>query len=112
MSVSLKTIPIASSEWASDPTHFVHVLANLLSKSECEEIINAHTNLVFAATTIGTIRMREQFDDPALAQKLWSYISPFYRDQRIKDDDGYWWKCKGLNTGMRLSRYEPGMLLL
>ena len=53
--------------------------------------------------------MREQFDDPALAEKLWSRISPFYKDERIKDEDGYWWRCSGLNVGMRLSRYDSGM---
>ncbi|KAE9381029.1 hypothetical protein N431DRAFT_439926 [Stipitochalara longipes BDJ] len=108
MSVSLKTISIASPEWTSDPTHFVHVLSNLLSKSECEGIIKAHTNLVPSAVTIGTIRTREQFDDSALCEKIWSRIAQFYKDKRIKDEDGYWWKCKGLNVHMRLSKYNTG----
>jgi hypothetical protein len=108
MSVSLKTITTASSEWTSDPTHFVHVLSNLLSKTECEEIIRGHTNLVPSAITIGTIRTREQFDDPQLANKLWSRISQFYKDERIQDEDGYWWTCIGLNVHMRLSIYDSG----
>lgn len=108
MSVSLTNLPIESSEWSADPTHFIHVLSNLLSETECEEIIKAHTNLVPSNITIGTIRMREQFDDDALASRLWSRISHFYKDQRIKDEDGYWWKCKGLNPHMRLSKYDAG----
>jgi hypothetical protein len=108
MSVTPTILPVESTEWSSDPTHFVHVLSNLLSKSECEEIIKAHTNLVPSNITAGTIRTREQFDDPALASRLWSRISHFYKDDRIKDEDGYWWKCKGLNVHMRLSKYNSG----
>ena len=112
MAVSQTTLPIESTEWTSDQTHFVHVLSNLLSKAECEEIIRAHTNLVPSNITIGTIRTREQFDDPQLANKLWSRMSQFYEDERIKDEDGYWWKCKGLNTLMRLSKYDAGIRIL
>jgi hypothetical protein len=61
-----------------------------------------------SAPTIGTIRAREQFDDPVLAAKLWSRISHFYKDDRIKDEDGYWWRCKGLNIHVRLARYNSG----
>jgi hypothetical protein len=108
MSVTRATLPIQSAEWSTDPTHFVHVLSNLLSQAECEEIIRAHTNLVPSNLTIGTVRAREQFDDPVLAAKLWSRISHFYKDDRIKDEDGYWWRCKGLNIHMRLSKYDSG----
>jgi hypothetical protein len=104
MSVSLTTLPIDS----SDPTHFVHILSNLLSKSECEEVIKSHINLVPSNITTGTIRTREQFDDPALTSLLWSRISHIYKSDRIKDADGYWWKAKGLNTNLRLSKYDAG----
>jgi hypothetical protein len=105
MPVSLTSLPIQS----SDPTHFVDILSNLLSKSECEGIIKSHTNLIPSNITFGTIRTREQFDDAALASLLWSRISHFYANDRIKDEDGYWWKVKGLNIHMRLSKYDTGM---
>ncbi len=108
MSVTRATLLIQSAEWSTDPTHFVHVLSNLLSQAECEEIIKSHTNLVPSAPTIGTIRAREQFDGPVLTANLWSRISHFYEDDRIKDEDGYRWRCKGLNVYMRLARYDSG----
>jgi hypothetical protein len=110
MSVTRATLPIQSAEWSTDPTHFVHVFSNLLSQAECEEIIKSHTNLVPSAPTIGTIRAREQFDDPALTAKLWSRISHLYKDDRIKDEDGNWWGCKGLNIHMRLAKYDSGKI--
>jgi hypothetical protein len=105
MEVSLTPLPIEP----SDPTQSIHILSNLLSKSECEEVIKSHTNLVPSNITDGTIRTREQLDDAALVSLLWSRISHFYKDDRIQDEDGYWWKAKGLNIHMRLSKYDAGL---
>jgi len=91
---------------SDNPTHFVHIISNLLSESECTRIIESHQNLVSSNLTLGTIRTRELFDDKALADLLWSRISQFYVGDRIKDEDGYWWKAKGLNPHLRLSKYE------
>lgn len=56
--------------------------------------------------TYGTIRTREAFVDRALANLLWSRIKKFYEGNRIQDENGDWWVAKGLNPGLRLSRYE------
>ncbi|KUJ11654.1 uncharacterized protein LY89DRAFT_688836 [Mollisia scopiformis] len=90
----------------TDPTHFVHIISNLLSLSECNSIIASHTDLSPSNLTYGTIRTREQFFDRPLANRLWSRISKFYAGTRIQDEDGYWWVAKGLNPDLRLSKYE------
>jgi len=94
---------------STDPTHFVHIISNLLSPEECAEIIKSHTNLEPSNLTLGTIRTREQFDDEALVALLWSRMGQFYIGNRIKDKDGLWWKAKGLNHHFRLSKYEKSM---
>lgn len=104
MSITLKHLDFPS----DDPTHFVHILSSLLSEEECAEIIKSHTNLVRSNLTLGTIRTREEFKDRALVALLWSRMKPFYASNRIKDDEGYWWKAKGLNKNLRLSKYEKG----
>jgi hypothetical protein len=91
---------------ATDPTHFVHILSNLMTPEECTNMIASHTNLEPSNLTRGTIRTRETFIDHALARKLWSRMKPYYVGNRIKDEEGYWWVAKGLNPGFRLSKYE------
>jgi hypothetical protein len=106
MAATLTTLPLPS----SNPTHFVHLISNLLTPTDCYSIITSHTNLVPSETTPGTIREREQFSDPELLTKLWSRLKPFYERDRVQDEDGNWWRAKGLNAALRLSRYEEGML--
>jgi hypothetical protein len=91
---------------SDDPTHFVHIISNLLSEPECTSIISSHKNLAPSNLTPGTIRTRKLFDDQARADLLWSRISEFYVGDRIKDEDGCWWVAKGLNPRLRLSKYE------
>lgn len=90
----------------TDPTHFVHILSNLLTPDECTKIIASHTNLEPSNLTRGTIRTRETFTDHALARLIWSRMGRFYAGNRIQDEEGYWWIAKGLNPGFRLSKYE------
>jgi len=97
---------------STDPTHFVHIISNLLSPEECAEIIKSHTNLEPSNLTLGTIRTREQFDDEALVALLWSRMGQFYIGNKIKDKDGFWWKAKGLNPHFRLSKYEKSIYTL
>ncbi|TVY53783.1 hypothetical protein LSUE1_G009840 [Lachnellula suecica] len=101
---TLTHLPISS----PDPTHFVHIISNLLSPSECASIISTHTNLSPSNLTPGTIRTRETFTDEALAARLWSRMEKFYKGDRIQDADGVWWTASGLNPGLRLSKYEKG----
>lgn len=102
MHTILTHLPFAS----DDPTHFVHIISNLLSEAECKQIIDSHHDLTPSNLTLGTIRVREQFDDHALADLLWSRLSQFYTNERIKDEDGSWWVAKSLNPHLRLSKYE------
>ena len=105
MAVTCSTLHI---EGLDPATQVVHILSNLLSQSKCEELIKSHTKLVPSNIVEGTIRTREQFDDPALASLLWSRVCHLYKDDRIQDEDGDWWKVKGLNTCFRLSKYDAG----
>lgn len=94
----------------SDPTtNFIHIIHNLLSPIECQILIQSHKNLVPSNVTRDTIRFREQFDDDALSSKLWERLRSFYGEDRIKDEDGYWWKATGLNERFRLCRYDKGV---
>jgi len=90
----------------ADKTRFVHIISNILTEDECNQIIKSHTDFVLSETTPGTIRYREGFDDPALANLIWKRIARFYEGERIQDEDGCWWTCIGLNDNMRLSKYE------
>lgn len=88
--------------------YFVHVISNLLTPQECSLIINGHRNLIPSNVTPTTVRDREQFDDETLAELLWSRLEQLYGNDRIQDEDGMWWKAKGLNSRFRLCRYLPG----
>jgi hypothetical protein len=39
---------------------------------------------------------------------LWERLKPFYGSDRVEDEDGQFWKAKGLNSWLRLCRYEKG----
>jgi len=93
----------------SNPTtNFIHIIHDLLSPIECQILIQSHKNLVPSNVTRDTIRFREQFDDDALSSKLWERLRSFYGEDRIKDENGYWWKATGLNERFRLCRYDKG----
>lgn len=97
------------------PHHFVHIISNLLTPSECEAIITSHKNLIPSNVTPETIRTREVFDDSALASKLWSRIRGFYENDAatgtVYDEDGDVWVVSGLNERFRLCLYEKGSCL-
>jgi hypothetical protein len=94
------------------PHHFVHIISNLLNPSECASVIASHNNLIPSNVTPLTIRTREVFDDPALAEKLWGRIRGFYETDassgRVCDEDGEAWVISGLNERFRLCLYEQG----
>ncbi|KAF2800243.1 hypothetical protein K505DRAFT_383349 [Melanomma pulvis-pyrius CBS 109.77] len=93
---------------SNQTTHFVHVIHNLVSSSECQKLIESHKNLVPSNVTPETIRTREQFDDEALSELLWERLRDFYGEDRVKDEDGCWWNVTGLNERFRLCRYDKG----
>lgn len=93
----------------SNPTsNFIHIIHDLLSPIECHILIQSHQNLVPSNVTKDTIRLREQFDDDALSKKLWERLETFYGEDRVKDEEGNWWKSTGLNERFRLCRYDKG----
>jgi hypothetical protein len=95
----------------TDPTHFVHIISNLLSEEECTNIIGSHADLVPSNLTLGTIRTRKQFEDRALRAQLWSRLKQFYDGNRIQDERGSWWVATGLNPNFRLSKYESSTFI-
>jgi hypothetical protein len=93
----------------SDPVHSLDLIASLLTPPECTSLISSHTDLIPSNVTPGTIRTREQFSDPALSEEIWSRMQKFYSGDRIQDEDGEWWRAKGLNSMFRLCKYESGL---
>jgi hypothetical protein len=95
---------------SSNPEHFVHIIHNLLTASECASIIENHKNLIPSNVTPGTVRTRQQYSDEKLASILWERLEPFYEGDKGKvvDEDGCTWTAAGLNDSFRLCRYEKG----
>jgi hypothetical protein len=102
---TLTSIPFHGS---NPTTTFLHIIHDLLTPIECHVLIQSHKNLVPANVTRGTIRLREQFDDVPLSETLWNRLKSFYGEDRVQDEDGYWWKSTGLNEHFRLCRYDQG----
>jgi hypothetical protein len=114
----LTIIPLPS----SSPERFIYKISNLLTPEECKAIIEAHQDLVPLNVTIGTIRNREIFEDPVLAETLFSRLAPFISGpsstpttERNSDmipelvlDESEEWRIKGLNEVWRLARYDEG----
>jgi hypothetical protein len=97
----------------SNPDHFVHIISNLLTESECTSIIETHKNLTVSNVSPGTIRTRQQFDDEQLATSVWGRIRGLYEGRegsKVKDEDGQWWRVLGLNSRWRLCLYEKGIV--
>jgi hypothetical protein len=108
--LSPKLIPtLTHLPFTSDsPDHFVHIISNLLTEGECDELIRTHTNLVPSNVTRDTIREREMFQDADLAELLWHRLRGFYDGGEIADEDGCVWRARGLNERFRLCKYEKG----
>lgn len=107
---TLTLLPYATS--ISDPTApIIHLLANLLTPSECTSIIANHQNLTPSNITANTIRSREVFEDEELAAKVWERMKGFYEGKeegKVVDEDGEVWKVAGLNEVWRLCFYDEG----
>jgi hypothetical protein len=106
---SLSFSPSLNTPSPPDPTtHFLHTITSLLSPQECTSIITSHQKLIPSNVTPGTKRDREAFDEPELSLLLWARLRQFYGKDRVKDEDGQWWRARGLNERFRLCRYLPG----
>lgn len=77
-----------------------------MSEQECSEIINSHTDITPSNLTFGTIRRREQFIDPTMADMLWERIHEFYDGFEVENEAGEMWVTEGLNPHSRISKYE------
>lgn len=91
----------------SPPEHFIHLIHHLLTPTECTQIIAAHQNLIPSNVTPGTKRDRQLFEDEELAERIWQRLKEFYGGDRVKDEDGQWWRASSLNARLRLCRYLP-----
>ncbi|KAF8850545.1 hypothetical protein BDZ45DRAFT_731498 [Acephala macrosclerotiorum] len=107
----------------------IHVLTTLLNEQECNTIISQHRDLIPSNVTPATVRDREAFDDPVLAELIWERLGRFYEvkmegaetkevdtgngdgkrgiERMVKDEDGCLWEVEGLNERFRLCRYLP-----
>jgi hypothetical protein len=114
----LTIIPLPS----GSPARFVYQISNLLTPEECRAIIEEHQDLVPLNATVGTIRSREIFEDPVLAERLFSRLAPFISGPlstpstesnsniipELVLDESEEWRIKGLNEVWRLARYDEG----
>jgi len=90
--------------------HFL--LHDVLSKDECEKIINAGMELGFKKVIPGKedpiVNQRGVVwvSDPEFSQKLWSRVNKFIPDKcKMKASD---WEKLGFNTVWRCAEYHPG----
>ncbi|KAL5324957.1 hypothetical protein ACEPPN_006078 [Leptodophora sp. 'Broadleaf-Isolate-01'] len=99
----LHTLPIPT----LSPPRSIHLISNLLTPTECNSLVDTHTNLIPSNVTPTTVRDREVFTDPALASLLWSRIATLFKEEmgKIVDEDGERWTVRGLNETFRLCRY-------
>lgn len=101
----------------------IYIFHDLLSQSQCEDVIGAHLDLVPANVTAQTVRTRQVFEDEELATSVWEKIKDSFVEELesqegdravglVKDSDGEVWKVKGLNERWRLCLYEAGSCLM
>jgi hypothetical protein len=115
-SPKLTSIPLSTSNVNdNNPTgqRSVYIISNLLSETECEEIIKKHQHFTESNVSPGTIRTREQFDDLELSAAIWERMREFYEtgegiERNVRDEDGETWIAEGLNSRWRLCLYESG----
>lgn len=86
----------------------IPLIRNLLTPSECADLIAKHGPELSSATTSYAERDRCIFDDTRLAALLHARITDCYLFQSVTDEDGCTWTPSGLNTRFRLARYGPG----
>ena len=108
--ITLTSLPLLAlpSSNPTPPEHFIHLIHNLLTPVECAQVISTHQNLIPSNVTPSTKRDRELFEDERLAEMLWERLTEFYGEDRVRDEDGQWWRAKSLNERLRLCRYSPG----
>ncbi|PRP75531.1 hypothetical protein PROFUN_09017 [Planoprotostelium fungivorum] len=94
---------------------FLDLIHDLLSPSECQDIIDSHTPDLIALNQTYNPSLRNNtrcmFNDPALADLLWSRLRPTYDGITITTQDPIdigQWTPHALNTRFRLCRYHPG----
>lgn len=104
MSPTLSKLPLPN----PSAENYVHVISDLLSPSECEALINAHTPSLATNGQQLTNRLRHMIDDDALAAKLWERLEPFYDNLQIVDEEQVGWTAAGLNSRFRFCLYESG----
>jgi hypothetical protein len=95
-------LPYQSSE------HFVHLVSNLLSPSECHQIIEDHEKSLISTSGAYSSRLRHMYLDYKLVDVLWDRLKPFYASARVVDEEGQAWRATSLNPFLRFCKYKPG----
>lgn len=88
--------------------HFVHLISNLLSTSECNKIIEDNEKSLISTSGAYSSRLRYMYFDHSLVELLWSRLEPFYGSDRVVDEEGQTWRAFSLNPFLRFCKYKPG----
>lgn len=88
--------------------HFVHQVQNLLSPSECQEIIEKQEPFLIPTSGAYSSRLRHMYFDTKLSEILWDRLEQFYGSKQVVDEEGQTWKASHLNTFLRFCKYNPG----
>ena len=88
--------------------HFVHLISNLLSPSECKQIIEDNEESLISTSGAYSKRLRHMYLDYNLVDVLWSRLEPFYGTDRVVDEEGRAWTATSLNPFLRFCKYTPG----
>jgi hypothetical protein len=103
-SLAISRLPLAN----PSPTHFVDLVNNILTSSECINLIHDHNSSIIPVSGSYSNRLRHIFTDDSLSKLLWARLKPFYETTTITDDEGHKWTAHSLNPVFRFCRYEDG----
>lgn len=100
----IRVIPLPT----DSPTKWLNIASNLLSTSECADLIDQHSPYLEPQAVSFTSRSRYIFQDESLASTIWTRLHPFYNTLSFADGDGYEWTPSHVNDHFRFCKYVAG----
>jgi hypothetical protein len=102
--ITLSNVPLAN----ESDEHFVHLISNLLTPTECSNIIAEQSPSLISVSGTYSTRLRHVYDNEDLSDRLWDRLEQFYETTKVTDSDGQIWTAKSLNSHFRYCKYKAG----